>query len=67
MKSKLRLNATTFSIVDSTPPFANTMLSAVVIEFYFPCEILSTLQFVPSIIIMNVPPKDFFGNVPEIT
>ena len=28
MKSKLRLNASGFSIIDSTPPFANTMLSA---------------------------------------
>ena len=29
MKSKLRLNAPGFSIRDSTPPFANTMLCAV--------------------------------------
>ena len=39
MKSKLRLNASGFSIIDSTPPFANTMLSAVVfifrIKFHF--------------------------------
>ena len=35
MKSKLRLNASGFSIIYSTPPFANTMLSAGVI--YFQC------------------------------
>ena len=29
MKSKLRLNATDSSIIYSTPPFANTMLSVV--------------------------------------
>ena len=29
MKSKLRLNASGFSIIYSTPPFANTMLAAV--------------------------------------
>jgi hypothetical protein len=29
MKSKLRLNASGFSIIYSTPPFANTMLTAV--------------------------------------
>ena len=27
MKSKLRLNASGFSIIYSTPPFANTMLA----------------------------------------
>ena len=27
MKSKLRLNASGFSIINSTPPFANTMLN----------------------------------------
>ncbi len=31
MKSNLRLNASGFSIIDSTPPFANTMLAEVVI------------------------------------
>ena len=31
MKSKLRLNASGFSIIYSTPPFANTMLAEVVI------------------------------------
>ena len=37
MKSKLRLNASGFSIIYSTPPFANTMLAAVRIfhNFYF--------------------------------
>ncbi len=30
MKSKLRLNASGFSIINSTPPFANTMLAEVV-------------------------------------
>ncbi len=33
MKSKLRLNASGFSIIYSTPPFANTMLSAVILFF----------------------------------
>ncbi len=33
MKSKLRLNATSFHIIYSTPPFANTMLSAGFIFF----------------------------------
>ncbi len=40
MKSKLRLNASGFSIIYSTPPFANTMLSAV---FFF--TILCFLDF----------------------
>ena len=34
MKSKLRLNASGFSIKYSTPPFANTMLAVVFIYFY---------------------------------
>ncbi len=29
MKSKLRLNVSGFSIIYSTPPFANTLLAAV--------------------------------------
>jgi len=35
MKSKLRLNATGFSIIYSTPPFANTMLAEVSLFFLF--------------------------------
>lgn len=33
MKSNLRLNASEFSISDSTPPFANTLLADVFIQF----------------------------------
>ncbi len=32
MKSKLRLNALGFSIIYSTPPFANTMLGGVFVK-----------------------------------
>ena len=32
MKSKLRLNASGFSIIYSIPPFANTMLAEVVLD-----------------------------------
>ena len=35
MKSKLRLNASGLSIIYSTPPFANTMLPAVVLFILF--------------------------------
>gem|GEM_PF-968173 len=38
MKSKLRLNASGFSIIYSTPPFANTMLS--VVSFYIVFSLL---------------------------
>ncbi len=34
MKSKLRLNAWGFSIIYSTPPFANTMLADVFLLLY---------------------------------
>jgi hypothetical protein len=34
MKSKLRLNASGFSIIYSTPPFANTMLAEVIYIFH---------------------------------
>ena len=34
MKSKLRLNASAFSIIDSTPPFANKMLAAGFLVFF---------------------------------
>jgi len=32
MKSKLRLNVSGFSIIYSTPPFANTMLAVVFLK-----------------------------------
>ena len=35
MKSKLRLNVSGFSTIYSTPPFANTMLVAVLFWFFF--------------------------------
>ena len=41
MKSKLRLSATDSSIITSTPPFANTMLCAVV--FYISNTLLTNL------------------------
>ena len=38
MKSKLRLNASGFSIIYSTPPFANTMLAEVFFMIFRFCE-----------------------------
>ena len=51
MKSKLRLNATGISIIDSTPPFANTMLSAVFFYFSKYSEIffLKVIRVIPRI------------------
>ncbi|SDO76138.1 hypothetical protein SAMN04489756_1175 [Cloacibacterium normanense] len=40
MKSKLRLNASGFSIIYSTPPFANTMLA----EVFYSNSLLEKLE-----------------------